>query len=69
MANEEVVRNAEKEVLAAAVEWSREAPWKNRELTPAEQKLKIAVYMLSRAKSITGSVRVVLDSVNEDEKK
>lgn len=68
MASDEVVKNAEREVLAAAVEWSREAPWKNRELSAAEQKLKIAVYMLSRAKTITGSVRVVLDSVDEEKK-
>jgi len=58
MGSEEVVKNAEKEVLAAALAWSKEAPWQHRDLTEAEQRLKMAVYMLSKARTITGSIPV-----------
>jgi hypothetical protein len=54
----EVVRKAEQDVLEAATEWAREAPWQTRELTPAEQKLKIAVYLLGRTRKITGSFKL-----------
>lgn len=54
----EVVRKAEQDVLDAALEWSKEAPWQTRELTAAEQKLKIAVYLLGRTRQITGSFKL-----------
>ena len=56
----EVIRKAEQEVLDAALAWSREAPWQKRVLTAAEQKLKIAVYMLGKTRSITGSFKLDL---------
>lgn len=59
MGSDEVVKNAEREVVNATIEWSREAPWQHRELTQAEQRLKMAVYMLTKAKSITGQMRAV----------
>ncbi len=54
----EVIRKAEQEVLDAAIAWSREAPWQHRSLSEAEQKLKIAVYLLGRTRSITGSFKL-----------
>ncbi len=55
MGNEQVLMEAEKDVVAAAREWFREAPWQGRDLSPSETRLRSAVYMLNRARSITGT--------------
>lgn len=59
MGSDQVVRDAEREVLEAAKAWSREAPWQGRRLSPAEERLKMAVFMLGKARTITGSIRVL----------
>lgn len=59
MENDQLLLDAQKDVLEAAREWFREAPWQGRDLTPAEAKLRSSVYMMNRARSITGTMRAV----------
>jgi hypothetical protein len=55
MANEQLLQDAEREVIIAARDWFYEASWHGRDLTPAESKLRSAIYMMNRARSITGT--------------
>lgn len=56
MTRDHILRSAEREVVEAAKSWGREAPWKGRALTAAEERLKTALFMLSRARTMTGDV-------------
>lgn len=58
----EILQQAEREVLEAAREWFRGIP-KDRPLTPQEQRLKMAVFMLVKASSLSGEHRLDLDKL------
>lgn len=58
MGDDELVKSAEREVVAAAEEWDREQGKSQRLLSTASQKLRSAVYMLKRARIVTGKIRV-----------
>jgi hypothetical protein len=59
VASDELLKTAEREVIEAAMEWAKEqlravaAPRSSQ-----SQRLRTACYMLSKARSITGSIRV-----------
>jgi hypothetical protein len=58
-AEEDLVQHAEREVIDAAVEWSREQQKSAPAVqTPAASRLRTACYMLHRARTITGKVRL-----------
>jgi hypothetical protein len=64
---EEMVRRAEQDVLAAAKEWALEA-WDRENLTPAEQKLKMAVFMLKKSSSLSGQYRLTMPVPSDEQK-
>jgi hypothetical protein len=72
-ADDDLVQHAERAVIEAAVEWSREqqrgaAPAVQ---SPAASKLRTACYMLHRARTITGKVRLedIERAMRDEEKK
>jgi len=71
-AEEDLVQHAEREVIDAAVEWAREQQ-RQPPVTqsPSASRLRTACYMLHRARTITGKVRMedVERAMAEDEKK
>ena len=58
--SEELKRRAEKEVIEAAKELDREIQAASRPLTRGEQRLKMAIYMLHKANSISGEYRFTI---------
>ena len=58
MGQDEIVRRAEQEVLEAAREWDRQAQASGRPLTPVEQRLRMALFMLRKAKGLSGMHRI-----------
>jgi hypothetical protein len=70
--DDDLVQHAEREVVLAAIAWERERKGRVEEKTsPAAERLKTAVYMLNRAKHITGQVRQdeIERAVREEEEK
>jgi hypothetical protein len=71
-ADEDLVQHAERSVIDAAVEWANEqqraAPAVQ---SPAASKLRTACYMLHRARTITGKVRIeeIERAMRDEEKK
>jgi hypothetical protein len=69
---EDLVQRAEREVIDAAVEWSREQQRQPPTVqSAAASRLRTACYMLHRARTITGKVRMedVERAMAEDEEK
>lgn len=62
MGSEDLVRRSEKEVIEAAKEWVRSLP-SDRPLTPQEQRLKMALFMLKKASGLSGEHRIDLDKL------
>lgn len=58
MSKESLVRQAEHDVLVAARAWADAKPWKSRTLTPEEEKLKYALFMLERAQRVSGHLKL-----------
>lgn len=58
MGKDQLVYQAEREVLAAAKAWGDSRPWRQRALAAEEEKLKYALYMLERARHLSGKVEL-----------
>ena len=61
MGSEDIVRRSEQDVLEAAKAWFKTAS--DRTLTPTEQRLKMAVFMLLRASNLSGEHRIDLEKL------
>jgi hypothetical protein len=57
MGRDALIREAEREVLAAAKEWARLVD--AIDLDESGRRLKMAVYMLHKAKSVSGEYRFI----------
>jgi hypothetical protein len=69
--DDELVQHAERDVINAAQAWSKEPQRLTEKATPASERLRTAVYMLNRARTITGKVRLeeIQRAMQEQEKK
>lgn len=66
--SDDLVREAERQVIEAAEEWELEQRQSPRPVTSSvSQKLRVAVYMLRRARVVTGKVRAA-DRAAKDKK-
>jgi hypothetical protein len=68
----DLVQHAERAVIEAAVEWANEQQRSAPAVqSPAASKLRTACYMLHRARTITGRVRLedIERAMREDEEK
>lgn len=53
--------------MEAAKEWSRTVQTAGRKLTPPEQRLRQAIFMLQKARGITGRYSIVAPEETEEE--
>jgi hypothetical protein len=70
--DDDLVQHAERSVIDAAVEWAKEQQRASPAVqSPAASKLRTACYMLHRARTITGRVRLeeIEQAMREDEEK
>jgi hypothetical protein len=67
MPPEDMLKKAEQEVIKAARAWAREVQSRQDKLTPVEQNLKLAVFMLKKAFSLSGEYRFVLPTIPDDD--
>lgn len=60
MTKDDIVRKAEEEVLASAKELAFQLSSSGRTLTAQEQRLRMAVFMLNKAKGLSGAYKINL---------
>lgn len=60
MSRRAIVNEAEQRVLFAAQNWAKSRPWQkhNRTQTPEERELYEAIFLLGKARHITGETRL-----------
>lgn len=60
MTKDDIVRKAEDEVIASAKELALQLSSSGRTLTAQEQRLRMAVFMLNKAKGLSGAYKISL---------